>query len=280
MALESREPTSFDLLPTASVGSRVVRLWVRQEFLRADVSVTEGQTVQAFIGAINVTTSDVLDAGYGSYVLTEPGPMRDGYLSFHFTAPSSTLSVDDLTPWSEKTIWVNDILWPDVLRYLYAVEGTQDDMNQSQVNAFPLSQARVLTLDRYELVKGGYLPTEVIVRRYLTSSLITGLRAERPMPQPVQYAWNRLRNSLDCLHEDIYVPEILTDAQRVPGFGTENADEVFANGQQFFPRTNFTTWQSHIYRIEQSDRPVNGLYETTTFEALPPAMPQGLILGN
>lgn len=281
MPLESREPTSFDLLPTPHVGSRMVRLWVRQEHLRQNVTVTEGQTVAAFLSAIQVATSDVLTAGYGDYVLTEPGPTRDGgYLSFHFTAPSTSLRLKELTPWSQKTIWLPEYGWPDVLRYLYAVEGRATDQLRTQTGANRITDTKVLQLDRYELVQGGGFPTEVIVRRYLTSGLITGLKAERPMPQPVNYAWNGLRNSLVCLHDDVTVPEILTQSQRIPRFGTENAIEVANLGEQFFPRTNFLTWQRHIYRIEQSDRPVNGYYETVTYEALPPPMPQGQILGN
>ena len=281
MPLESREPTSFDLLPTPHVGSRVVRLWVRQEHLRSSTTITEGQTVAQFLAAIQVVSSDVLSAGFGSYVLTEPGPVREGgYLSFHFAAPSTSLQLNRLTPWSEKVIWDSDFLWPDVLRYLYAVEGQAVDVTREQTGVADILERKTLQLDRYELVQGGRIPTQVIVRRYLTSGLITGLVAKRPMPQPVIYSWNALSNSLNCLHDDIIVPEVLTQARVIDRFGTPNAPDAAALGEQFFPRTNFLTWRSHIYRIEQSDRPVNGFYETVTYEAKPPPMPQGQLLGS
>jgi len=281
MPLEPREPTSFDLLPTPHVGSRVVRLWVRQEHLRAGVSITEGQTVQAFMAAINVTPSDVLTAGYGSYVLTEPGPSREGgYLSFHFTAPSTSLKLKDLRPWSEKTIWDSDFVWPDVLRYLFAVEGKAVDLTREQDLVADIRETKFLQVDRYELVQGGRIPTQVKIKRYLTSGPITGLVAERPMPQPVTYSWKGLSNSLNCLHDDITVPELLLQSRIIDRFGTPNAPDVAQLGEQFFPRTNFLTWRSHVYRIEQSDRPRDGYYETVIYEALPPPMPQGQLLGT
>lgn len=281
MPLESREPTSFDLLPTPHVGSRVVRLWVRQEHLREGVTITEGQTVTSFLSAIQVATSDVLSAGFGSYVLTEPGPVREGgYLSFHFTQATADLRLKKLTPWSEKTIWDSDFMWPDVLRYLYAVEGRAADLTREQSGVADILETKLLQVDRYELVQGGRIPTQVIVRRYLTSGPMTGLVAERPQPQPVVYSWKGLSNSLNCLHDDIIVPELLQVARVIDRFGTANAPDIAQLGEQLFPRTNFLTWRSHIYRIEQSDRPVNGYYETVTYEALPPPMPQGQLLGS
>lgn len=280
--LEPREPTSFELLPTPHLGTRVVRLRARQEFIRATTSITEGMTVAAFIAALNVAGSDVLTAGYGDYVLTAPAPAGSGYLGFDFAPPATSLKVNALTPWSEKTIWM-DYTWPDVLRYLYAMTGVQNDEESTGLSGVTLLtdyKKKVLTLDRYELVQGGEIPTQVIVRRYLTPGLITGLRAERPMPQPVRYAWNRLVNSLNCLHDEVIIPEILSEAQLVPGFGTENGSSYADLGQQVFPRTNFLTWQKHIFRVEQSDVPQNGLYETVTYEALPPPMPEGQLLAG
>lgn len=281
MPLESREPTAFDLLPTPQAGRHALRLWVRQEQLRASTTITEGQTVAAFLSAIQVATSDVLSAGYGAYVLTEPGPVREGgYLSFHFAAANASVRLKDLTPWSERTIWDSDFPWPDVLRYLYAVEGRATDVSRIQTGTNEVTETKVLQCDRYELVQGGRIPTQVVVRRYLSSSPITGLKAEKPQPQPVTYRWKDVSNSLLCLHDDVLVPELLQEYRRIDRFGTPNAPEASALGEQFFPRTNFLTWQRHIYRIEQSDRPVNGYYETVTYEALPPPMPQGQILGN
>lgn len=286
MPLESRESTSFDLLPTNHVGTRVVRLKVRQEFLRADVTPAEGQTVAEFLASVQVATSDVLSAGYGSYVLTEPGPAGDGYLSFHFAPANTTLVQRKLTPWSDKTIW-QDHPWPDVLRWLYAVTGTAVELTEAGRNVTGSTTTRtsntrekVLNLDRYELVRGGMIPTQVRVRRYLTSGLITGLVAEKPQPMPVRYNFLGMSNSIDALHDDITVPESLVDARPIDQFGTDNGVDAFAEGRSFFPRTNFLSWQNHIYRIEQSDRPVNGLYETVTYEALAPAMPAGQLLSG
>lgn len=278
--IQATEPTAFDLLSTAHVGSRVVRLWVRQDMLKADVVLAEGTTVANFVGQLEIASCPAVDEGYGAYVLTEPGPDREGYLSFHFAKASSTLKLKELTPWSVKTIWDNDFVWPDVLRYLYAVEGQAVDVMREQSGAAEILETKILQLDRYELVRGGRIPTEVKISRYQTSDLITGLTAERPMPQPVVYSWKGLSNALNCLHDDIIVPEVLSHARVIDRFGTANAPDVAILGEQLFPRTNFLTWRSHVYRIDQSDRPVNGVYDTVIYEALPPPMPQGQLLGS
>jgi len=281
MSFDPREPTSYDLLATSHVGQRVVRLWVRQETLKAAVTITEGMTVTDFVSAVQVHSCSAIDDGYGSYILTEPGPTRDGSaLSFHFAPPNTSTVLEGLTPWSEKTIWLRGYDWPDVLRYLYAVEGKAVDHLRTQSGANQITDTKILQLDRFELVKGGFLPTQCVVRRYQTSDVITGLVAERPVAQPVTYAWNGLRNTLLALHDDVRVPEALSQSQRIPDFGTENAVEFAALGEQFFPRTNFLTWRRHISDIEQSDRPVNGLYQTVVYEVIPPTMPQGQILGS
>lgn len=284
---ERREDTFFDLLPTPDVGTRAVRLSVRQDRLRATSTITLGTTVQRFVADLLLNAGDVLAAGFGDYVLTAPGPADGaGYLAFIFGPASTSAKLKDLTPWSEKKVW-QEYDWDDVLRYLYAVEGKQKDLAEtgtSTTAGTPTSlqseRRKILTLDRYELVRGGRLPTEVIVRRYLTSQLITGIKAERPMAQPVRYAWNGLQNNIVCLHDDITIPEILTEASRLEGFGTANGIEQYEQGGQFFPRTNFLTWQQHIFRVEQADQPRDGLYETVTYEALPPPMPEGQVLAG
>ncbi len=281
MPREPREDTFFDLLPTLSVGTRAVRLWVRQEFLRAATSPILGTTVQSFVGAMNVQAGDVLTAGFGSYVLTAPGPADGrGYLAFDFGPPAASLALKDLTPWSEKPIWVPDYDWPPVLRYLLADQGTAKELTEegtSTTGGTPTTnvttRTKILTVDRFELVPGVRVPTEVIVRRYLTPGLITGLRAERPMPTTVRYSYLTMQNSIDCLHDDVIIPDFIDNPRRLSGFGTKNGIER-ARGTQLIPRTNFLTWRPHIYRIEQDDQPRNGLYETTTYEALPPLMPK------
>jgi hypothetical protein len=281
MPREPREDTFFDLLPTPSVGTRAVRLWVRQEFLRAGTSITTGTTVQAFVGTLNVQAGDVLTAGYGSYVLTAPGPADGrGYLAFDFGPPAASLALASLTPWSEKTIWENDFSWPPVLRYLLANRGTAKELTEdgesisgSTTTTTTNARTRILYVDQFELVPGVRVPTQVIVRRYLTPGLITGLKAERPIPTPVRYSYLTMQNSIECLHDDVIVPELLDNPRRLSGFGTKNGIERDQGGQ-LIPRTNFLTWLPHIYRIDQDDQPRNGLYETTVYEAQPPVMPR------
>jgi hypothetical protein len=281
MALEPLEPTGYDLLPTPDVGQRVVRLKLRQDFIRATSTFTRGMTVAAFIGQTNVQAASVLTDGYGEYVLTAPGPaMGGGYLTYDFAKPVTSAALNDLTPWSDKTIWDPDFEWPAVLRYLMAVTGKATELTESGTSVTGATTTRnsntrskVLILDRYELVPQSRLPTQVRIRRYLTPSLITGLVAERPQPTVVRYSYLGMANSMLCLHDEVIVPELLQNASRITNFGTRSGIERASSGQ-LIPRTNFLTWLPHTFRIEQSDQPRDGLYETVVYEALPPAMPK------
>lgn len=291
--LEAQETTHFELLPTDDVGQRIVLLKVVQSQLRADVVPSRGTTLSDFVSSLETPPGPAVDMGYGSYVLTAPAQAGSGYLGFYFAAPGTITSSTDIsaqTPWQEKEIWVNDIEWPDVLEYLLGITGrvaetieAGRDSSTSGVTTTKANTRRNLQmLDQWRLIEGGYLPTRVLVRDYLTPFLITGLVVEKPRPSRIAYRYLGMQNVLRCLHEDVTVPPFLENLEIVSEFGTPNAAQVFTEtgGRQFIPATNWTSWQDHIYRIEQPVDPVNGLYRTRVYFAYAPPQPPSALLAS
>jgi hypothetical protein len=137
-------------------------------------------------------------------------------------------------------------------------------------------------LDQWELVPGGNLPTRVKVQDYLTPYQITGIHVMPMRPDVVRYRYLGMANALNCLHPTVIVPPMLTSPQLVTGFGTENAERVYADnaGGQVFPGTHYKTWPVHVYRVDQNPDPVDGVYRTRIWTAYPPPMPKGQTLAG
>ena len=286
MGRENLEPTHFDLVPTRHLGTRVGLLWVRQDVLKASVTLTPGMTLNALCAQLGTPKDQAGSLGYGAYVLTETGPRDDQYHGFYFAPPApagnALFDIRKLTAVREKRIWM-ELPWPDVLRYLYGMKGGEPVFVETgAVDTAVVSNARTETLavDHYELIRGGSLPTEVIVRDYLTADVVTGLKVEKPQAQPFAYSFLGMRNQLYALHNTITVPHFLSAGYPLDGFGTPDWVDRSSEGGQVFPRTNFLTWAKHLFRADQSPDPENGLYFTRTYTALPPPLPKGQLLSG
>ena len=281
MGLEDQEPTHLQRLPTPLVGQVSVLKWVLATKIKASSALTAGTTLQAFCSELP-PADGVMDGGFTDYILSDEPPRvrEDGYLGYTFTAPSSAASTDiaDQTPVSERETW-RDMLWPNVLRWLQGVRGTEADEKEagaSGASATSNKHTRLFAVDQYDLVPGGSFPTRVIVRKYVTPAPLTGLFLEKPHATPVRYRYLDMVNSIEALHEDITVPPLLQLPEKIEGFGTERAPDLSRG--QLFPRTNHLTWVPHYYAAEVPTEPKNGVYETTVYEALPPPMPKALEL--
>lgn len=288
MPRDPQEPTIYDLLPTDDLAQRVVRLWVPATKVRNDLAMTRGVTLDAFSQTTGAQTDGLIDMGYGKHVLTAPGPVGDGYLSFLFAPPSPVTADTDVslhTPWQENTIWVNDFEWPDVLHWLLASRGYATAELESGLvgtNATSNTKKVLEVLDQWELVQGGRMPTQVLVQDYLTPYQLTGINVITLKPDSVRYRFLGMTNNLLCLHDDVTVPSLLAAPSLLAGFGTPNAQQIASDngGGQFFPGTPFKTWITHTYRVDQSPDPVDGLYKTRLWTAYPPSMPKGQTLAG
>lgn len=279
MGREAQEPTHYDLLPSPHVGERAVRLWVLEEIFRETVRPVLNTTLQDFVSNLGVPNDGACDAGYGLYEMTGPGGRSgDGYLGFLFAAPKTALQ--KATPFKTSPIW-DDYTWPDVLKILIGVQGVVVDevervesdnsaYVQSQIN-YHTNRDRLKTEDRMLFYPGMRTATEFIVREYLSPTPFTGIKVERPIPTQVYYNHQGMVKSLNCLHPTVTVPELMRGARMIPGFGTPNAADYFAQGL-VFPATNMLEWEPHLSRAEMIDR--DGVYYLKTYEAQPPPLPR------
>lgn len=280
MSRPSQPPHIFQRLPTAALGQVGILLWVLGSKILDATSITEGTTLDTFCSTFSIPRDDPQNDDFGSYILS-PTPPQDnnaGYLGYTFSKPSSALStnLEDQTPIYERTIWWKEKMeWPSVLRWLRGFEGTAAHILESGASGASSTsnkQAQTFAVDMFDLVPGGYFPTQVTVRKYITPALITSILLERPHPTSVRYSYLGMSNNLECLHDDVIVPPLLINQSPIEGFGTEDAPDLSRG--QLFPRTNFLTWQPYLFAADQPEEPRNGVFETTTYEALPPIMPK------
>jgi len=271
----------YRLSPTGDVAERVVELFVPQQFFLATTIVTPGVTMTNFLSSLApMDKTRVLDAGYSSYLLT--GPMLngtpEGTLGFYFAKPKTSASLPSLTPFKQETIW-QDYDWPTVIYSLYAVQGEMETERESynfiqspgggpNGNDYNLWHYKPVFLDRYRIINGRRLSTEIIIRDYNSPVPFTDVIVEQPVTTVVSYSYLDIRETIDCLHPDIFIPEMFKSGRLISGFGTQGKTEHPAGTGQFFPATNMQDWESHIFRADFSSS--NGLYQLRTYEALPP----------
>lgn len=282
MGRDTQEPTTFEVLPTADVAERAARLWVPQSKLDATTTITPGTTLADFLNDRAVDKGGALSQGYGSYVLTrEPAARAGDYLGYTFAKPKT--AADLMTPFNEETIWVPDFEWPAVLQVLIGMAGyvrnleTEAGFNGGTATSNNL--ARLEARERLFLVPQQRLSTEVIKREYQSPQAFDPavFFCDPPVPMQVSFSYLGMQRSLVCLHERITVPEQMTDATPIEGFGTSNTKGVdWSRGQVFEATSPHTTWEPHIYRIDTGRQ--GGLYTMTTYEAIPPEMPDPLPL--
>ncbi len=280
MGLQSQESTSFDLLPTADVAEMAGRLWVPQSLIMETTPIVPGTTLQNFLESVD--RGGALVQGFGLYQLTrEPAVRRqDGYLGFTFAKPKTAAQL--LTPFNEETIWIADFDWPAVLQVLIGMAGyvrsVETEAGFNGGTATSNATARLEARERLFLVPQQRLSTEVIVREYQSPTAFdpTVFFCDPPVPMQVSFSYLGMQRSLVCLHERITVPEQMTDATLIEGFGTDNTKGVDWSRGQIFQRTNHTKWDRHIYRIDTGRS--GGVYTMKTYEAQPPEMPDPLPL--
>jgi len=278
MPLETQESKHFNLIPTADVGERVLRLWVNEDSLRADTTIATGTALTAFLPMVPKANAAL--QGYGSYLLTRPaGRREDGYLGFDFAKPKTAAQL--IAPFKTTTIW-DDYSWPAVLKYLGGVEGLLEEEVDTWGSVtgpgitsigyqFDVGKQRLKTEDRLVIYPSQRTATEITVREYLSPTPFTGIQVERPIPTQVQYSYRNMQRSLECLHPTVTVPELLKGARPIDGFGTPNAAAAFGRDIEF-PATNMLDWVPHLYRADMSDE--GGVYYLKTYEALPPPLPR------
>lgn len=277
------------LVLTPDLAERVVQLFIPQRYFSDSVALSQGMTLSAVLALLETTdTTDSIEKGYENYTLTQPvlddASGSDGTLSYYFAKPKTSTSLLDLTPFKEETEWRKHD-WPAVLLSLYGVFGkvVKDSYNNSiggveiTQNFYDPTSFRELYEDRLAFVPRQQIFTEVVIRHYTSNLPFTNVVLETPVTDIVQYSYKGMQQSLDCVHDDVFIPELFKGGKRIENFGTKNAQERHYEQGQFYPATlPMTTWQNHFFDAEYSS--ARGNYSLITYEALAPALPDPTLL--
>lgn len=292
MGLNAQESTHYDLLPTADVGEDVVRLWVLDKALARDTSGTRviGTTLNDFM-PLNIKSDAKLR--YGTYQLTGPGGRSDdGYRAFLFAKPKTEADLVEPYKTEYDTIEYD---WEPVLRVLYALKGRHVDERANTAGTYSLDEIKwkEFYVDRMELIPGlRRYPTKVKKEYWLSPTPFTNLNPRKAVTTVVHYNYKGMSQSIDCLHDDVFIPEPFTEdhvttdyvtlpeyitrIERVDGFGTPNAQQIPWGNGMLFPRTNMLGWQVHcpVDRAPFQD----GVYMRERWTVTPPPLPRAVIL--
>lgn len=250
------EKLHYEIFPiSGTVDERGVILWVRETYFKSSTSTPRGTTLTDFMSAEDIPKGDAIDCGYGSYIYTEALPKSGSCLRFVFLAPKTP--AEALVPVRTPYEVTEPIFWPDWLRSLYAVKGEVSLEHQKGSIAASPSDVNVSGeryFDRYILIKGGNFNTITEIAEYFSPVPFTTFSATEPRPTPIYYNYLGMRNQLDCLHNDVTVPELSVSLERIDAFGMVNSETVRWELGSFFPKTNMTGWQSHIRSADILER--------------------------
>lgn len=276
MPLEPREPTTFETVPTEDVGEVACLLRVPEDRILASTVITEGMTLSALATQLRVDLADARRRSFSDYILTQPAPKQNGYHTYYFGKPKTAAQME--VPF-RSTPDTMDIRWDPVLLNLHGGTVQRDLTTETvDVGGTPTTNQRVLTefQDRYQLIPGIMHPTEVLIEEFQSSTPWQQFDATRPVPTTVRYFYKGQQLSIDCLHDDVTVPDLTSGFTRDEEFGTPNA-RTLPDGQ-FFPATNFKRWAPYVYQDGQQFR--NGVYyrRRITIQQVPP-LPRAILNG-
>lgn len=264
------ERVRYEIVPVeGTVNERNLVLWVRDKFFNAATTLVVDTTLSNFMTSENIPKGDAITEGFGSYLYKEQLPKVEGCLRFLFVkSKTEREALTEVRPHQE----LNEIVsWPDWLVSLYALEALvsiQSETGTSGASATTnLIKARRY-FDRYVLVKGGEFNTKTIVRHYFSPTQIRGLQATEPRPMPIFYSSMGMSNSLNCIHEEVRIPELDEILRRVPNWGMVSSREVTWNQGSVFPATNMTAWVPHIRKLITTPRDGGIYYQAVT--VIPP----------
>ena len=254
--MASSEKVFYSIFPIeGTINERGVILHVRESFFAASTVLTAGTTLENFMLAENPPKGDAITMGYGSYVYQEQLPKEGNNLRFVFLKNKTT--AESLVPVKPSVIISETTYWPDWLLSLYAL----DAVIETQVEKGTVSTSstkNVITsrriLDRYILINGGEFHTVHEVDEFFSPNPITSLSATEPRPDKVFYNFYGVRNSFDCIHDLVTIPEPYVSAVRIEDFGTPNAREVQWENGSVFPPTNHVAWIPHYRKLIVTER--------------------------
>ena len=274
--MASSEKIHYSVFPiVGTVNERGVILHVEEKYFLSATALVAGTTLSDFMSTEDVPKGDAITAGFGSYIYREQLEKQGNRLRFVFLAPKTE---DQQIQVVKPEFPINEVtFWPDWLLSLYALEAVIETQNETGAVATNKTSNKITSqrfLDRYSLIKGGDYNTVHLVEEFFSPTPITSLFATEPRPMPVFYNLFGLRNSFDCIHAGVTIPEPYISAIRVPDFGTPNAQEVVWQEGSFFPPTNHTAWIPHYRKLIVTER--DGGYHYRRHKVIPPQLNQAI----
>lgn len=253
----ANEKGKYELVPVeGTVNDRALVLWVPERYFNESTALVENTTLEDFMVSEAIPKGDAITNGFGSYVYREQLPKVGGSLRFIFLkAKTEAESLQAVR--APKTI--NEVTWwPNWLMSLYAVSASVPLQSEAGSSASSGAITNAVTgtryFDRYILINGGEFNTQHIVEEFFSYQAIKGLVATEPRPTTIYYSTLGMQNSIDCIHEEVQIPEIFVGATRVENFGTPNARDVRWELGSIFPATNMTGWIPHFRKLIVTER--------------------------
>lgn len=272
--MASSEKVFYSVFPIeGTVNDRGLILYVRESFFTATTTLTSGTTLANFLAAENPPKGDAITQGYGDYVYQEQLTKEGNNLRFLFlknkTEAESLQVVKPAATINEVTFW------PDWLITLYALDAivdVQQEYSDSYGETLTKNVRARRVLDRYALINGGEYNTKHIVEEFFSNNPISSLYATEPRADNVFYSYYGTRESFNCIHDTVIIPELFITADRIPDFGTPNARNVLWEQGSVFPATNHISWVPHYRKLIVTER--DGGYYYRRHQVFPPRLPR------
>jgi len=243
---------------TPNPKERVVALYVPEHLFESSTETLPGTTLSTFLTQFK-TNGVINERGFGDYVFTDTAEAPATYLGFYFAKPLVITPGVPLVPFKSSLIR-EPFLWRPWLVSLYGWVSTKY-AQQIITSGGPLYKPRFY--DRPDVIPGGQYESEILVEEFVSPTPFTSedLNSESQIPTTVFYNYLGVQNSIDCLHDDVFVPEDADDSGYVhPSFGMKGSRPHKIGGRpgRIFPATGMTGWEDHVF----SCRPqfVDGVY--------------------
>jgi len=266
--MASSEKVQYAIFPiVGTFNERGLILHVRENYFTASTVLTQGTTLTDFMSAEGAEKGDAITAGFGAYIYREQLPKEGNTLRFVFLKPKTPAEQLQLV---KPKFTINEVTdWPDWLLSLYMLDAIVE--LQSEVNSTTTTDVTGHRfLDRYILFRGGNFNTIHEVEEFFSPTPIASLFATEPRPDTVFYNYFGVKNSLDCIHAEITIPEPYLSAELVENFGTKNAREVVWQEGSTFPPTNHVAWVPHYRKLIVTER--DGGFYYRRHRVLPPRL--------
>jgi len=224
-----------------------------------------GSTYSAWSGKNPIRETD-----WGTYLFTGV-ENSDSLLWFNFAKPKT--AEETKTPFRTSTKF-QEKEWDNILLALNLVKDT--GMTRTST-AFTGNRKITLSGPRYSLrpvvIPGGMRGTQFVKREFLSPTQFNIPQHETPIPLLVAYDVDGFEGQISCLHEDLEIK-----ARRTVVSASNGVAPVGVMAGQFFPATNFTTWEDHFISYEQNF--VNAVWHRVQVEVIAPDLDEPVSLNR